>query len=172
MLYKAKGAVSSDSHTKHINVAWALPRIFECYSWWYVKLPLGFKRLMATPIHFWHPVQTKKLMSATSDGRGTENGSRESVVGIAIRYGLDGPGFESRQGQAIFCSRKPFRPALGLKQPSVQWVPGTFTAVKRPGRVVHSPPSNAEIKNEWSYTSVLVLRLHGVDRDNWNGKWN
>jgi hypothetical protein len=45
MLYKAKVAVCSEIHTKHINAAWALPRIFESYSWWYVKLSQGFKRL-------------------------------------------------------------------------------------------------------------------------------
>jgi hypothetical protein len=45
MCYKAKGAVCSEICTKRINAASALPRIFECYSWWYVKLPLGLKRL-------------------------------------------------------------------------------------------------------------------------------
>jgi hypothetical protein len=35
--------------------------------------------------------------------------------------------------------------------------------VKRPGREVdHSPPSSAEIKNEWSYTSFPSLRRHGM----------
>jgi len=35
--------------------------------------------------------------------------------------------------------------------------------VKRPGRESdHSPPLSAEIKNEWSYTSTPLLRLHGV----------
>jgi hypothetical protein len=51
MLYKAEGAVCSDIHTEHINAAWALRRIFGCYSRWYVKLPLGFKRLIKTGIH-------------------------------------------------------------------------------------------------------------------------
>jgi hypothetical protein len=46
MFCKAKGAVCSDIHTKHVNAAWALPRIFGCYSWWYVKLPLGLERLI------------------------------------------------------------------------------------------------------------------------------
>jgi len=39
--------------------------------------------------------------------------------------------------------------------------------VERPGRDAdHSPPSSVEIKNEWSYTSTLPMRLHGVFRDN------
>ena len=34
---------------------------------------------------------------------------------------------------------------------------------KRPGRDVDlSPPSSAEAKNEWSYTSTLAIRIHGV----------
>jgi len=27
----------------------------------------------------------------------------------------------------------------------------------------HSPASNAEFKNEWSYTSIPAKRLHGMD---------
>jgi len=48
-------------------------------------------------------------------------------------------------------------------QPPIQWVPGAiFLAVKRPEHEVdHSPPSNAELKNEWSYT-ISPIRLHGV----------
>ena len=39
------------------------------------------------------------------------------------------------------------RPALGLTQPSIQWVPGLFPGVKRPGRGVdHPPPFSAEVK--------------------------
>jgi hypothetical protein len=35
--------------------------------------------------------------------------------------------------------------------------------VKRPGREADNlPPASAEIKNEWSYTSSLLIRLHGV----------
>ena len=46
---------------------------------------------------------------------------RDSSVGIATRYGLDGPGIESRWKQDF---PHPSRPALGLTQPPVQWVPG------------------------------------------------
>jgi len=46
---------------------------------------------------------------------------RDSSVGVASRYGLDGPGIETRW-------RRDFphlsRPALGPTQPPVQWIPG------------------------------------------------
>ena len=38
-------------------------------------------------------------------------------------FGLDDPGFESRQLQEISCAPKSSRPAVELTQPSVQWVP-------------------------------------------------
>jgi len=42
---------------------------------------------------------------------------------------------------------------------SHSFVPG----VKEPGREAEqSPPSSAEVKNAWSYTSTLPMRLHGV----------
>jgi len=46
-----------------------------------------------------------------------------SVAGIATRYGLDGPRFESRWGRDF---PHLSRPALGPTQPPVQWVPGLF----------------------------------------------
>ena len=44
-----------------------------------------------------------------------------SSVGIATRYGLDGPGIESQWGRDF---PHLSRPALGPTQPSVHWVPG------------------------------------------------
>jgi hypothetical protein len=58
---------------------------------------------------------------------------RDSVVGIATRYGLDDPGIEYRWGRDF---SHPSRPALGPTQPPVQWVPDIFPGVKRPGRGV------------------------------------
>ena len=48
---------------------------------------------------------------------------RDSSVGIATRYGLDGPGIESRWGRDFSHTS---RLALGPTQPPIQWVPGIF----------------------------------------------
>jgi hypothetical protein len=34
--------------------------------------------------------------------------------------------------------------------------------------VDHSPPSRAEVKNEWSYTSAPCICLQGMDREGFN----
>ena len=46
---------------------------------------------------------------------------RDSSVGIATRYGLDGPGIEFRRRRDF---PHPSRPALVPNQPPIQWVPG------------------------------------------------
>jgi hypothetical protein len=66
---------------------------------------------------------------------------------IALGYGLDERGFESRQGLGIFLFTTSSRPALGSTQPPIQWVSGIlFLVVKCPGREAdHLPPSSAEV---------------------------
>jgi hypothetical protein len=69
---------------------------------------------------------------------------RDSSGGIATRYVLEGPGIEPRGGRDF---PHPSRPALGPTQPPIQWVPGFFPGVKRPGRGVdHQTPSSFEVK--------------------------
>jgi hypothetical protein len=48
------------------------------------------------------------------------------------------------------------RPALGPIQPPIQWAPGALSpGVKRQGREDdHSPPTSAEVKKMWIYTST------------------
>jgi hypothetical protein len=71
-----------------------------------------------------------------------------SSVGVALGYGLDDRGFDSRQGLGIFHFTTASRTALGPTKPPIQWVRGALSvAVKRPGREAdHSPPSSAEVK--------------------------
>ena len=65
---------------------------------------------------------------------------RDSAVGIATRYGLDGAGIESRWGRDFPYLSKP---TLRLTQPPIQWVQGA----KRPGRGVdHLSPSSDYVK--------------------------
>jgi len=65
-------------------------------------------------------------------------------VRVTTRYGLDGPGIESRWGRDFpHLSRQDLRPT----QPPIQWVPDLSQEVKRPGRGVdHPPKSSAEVK--------------------------
>jgi hypothetical protein len=60
----------------------------------------------------------------------TRSVGRDSSIGIATSYGLDGPGIESRWGRDF---QHPSRPALGPTQPPIQWVPGVFTGGKAAG---------------------------------------
>jgi hypothetical protein len=67
--------------------------------------------------------------------------SRDSVVGIAARYGLVDPGIESLWGRDF---PHPSRLALGSTQPPIQYL---FSWVKRPGRGVNNPSTfSAEVE--------------------------
>jgi hypothetical protein len=86
--------------------------------------------------------------------------SRDGVVGIATGYQLDDRGV----GVGVPIGSSSSR-ALEPTQPPIQWVLGILSpAVRRPGRDAHhSPPTSAEVKKTWSYTSTPPpIRLHGV----------
>jgi hypothetical protein len=67
---------------------------------------------------------------------------RDSSVGIATGYGLDGAGIESQWGRDFPHLYTPAHPA------SYTVGTGSFSGVKRPGRGVdHPPPSSAVVKD-------------------------
>ena len=69
---------------------------------------------------------------------------RDSSVGIATRYGLDGPAIESRW-RARFSA--PVQTGPGAHPASYTMGTGSFPTLKRPGRGVDHPPlSSAEVK--------------------------
>jgi hypothetical protein len=77
-------------------------------------------------------------------------GSRGGAFGLANGYGL-----ENRRDKNLLSSTSS-RPVLGPTQPPIQWIPGTFSLeVKRQqGDADHSPPTSAEVKKTWVYTST------------------
>jgi hypothetical protein len=84
--------------------------------------------------------------------------SRGSSVSIVTRLRAGRAGFDSWQGQLrdVFNFAIASRPDLGPTQRPNEWIQAALSlGIKRPGRQAdHSPPSSAEIKNAWSYTSV------------------
>jgi hypothetical protein len=80
----------------------------------------------------------------------------EYLSGIALGYGLDDRGFESRQGLGILLFTTAYRSALGPTQPPIQWLRVALSlGVKRPGREAdHSLLYSAEVKNAQSSTLI------------------
>jgi len=74
----------------------------------------------------------------------TNINGRDSSVGVAPRYRLDGPGIESRW-RARFSA--PVHTGSVAHPASCTMGTGSFPGVKQPGRVVGHPPlSSAEVK--------------------------
>ena len=81
---------------------------------------------------------------------------RDSSVGIATRYGLDGPGIESPWGGARFPA--PVQTGAGVHPASCTTGTVYFVAVKRQGRGVDHPPHlSPRLKKEYSYTSTPTM---------------
>ena len=82
---------------------------------------------------------------------------RDSTVGIAARYVLDGPVIEPRWGARLFAPVQ-----IGPVAHPASYIMGTgsFPGVKRPGRGVDHPhPPVPRLKKEYSYTSTPPLGL-------------
>ena len=85
---------------------------------------------------------------------------RDSSVGIATRYGLDGSGIESRWEARFFA---PVLTGPGAHPASYTMATGSFPGVKRPGRGVFHPPHLApKLKKAYSYTSTPPMGLRGL----------
>jgi hypothetical protein len=102
------------------------------------------------------------------------NGRCDTVVGVVavLWAGWSGVQFPVEAGE-VFLLSKMSRPALGPTQLPVQWVTRVFIllegggGVKWPGHVAErSPPSRAEDKSEWSFTSPPPVCLFGMHRYN------
>jgi len=80
-----------------------------------------------------------------------------SSVGIATDYGLDGPGSNPGRDE-IF---RPSRPALGLTQPPVKWVPVSFPDVKC-GRGVLLTAHPLLVPQSWKSRAIPLPTLWGT----------
>ena len=70
----------------------------------------------------------------------------------------------SQQGRN-FCLLANVRSGCGA-YPTSNRYPGPSPVVKRPELPVNdSPPSSADVKNEWGYTSSSPICFHGVDKE-------
>jgi hypothetical protein len=86
-----------------------------------------------------------------------------SSVGIATRYGPDGPEIESRGGR---CSA-PVQTGPGTHPAPNKMDPGSFPGVKRTGRDVNHPPtSSAEVKERVVLYLYSPLGLRGLFEGN------
>jgi hypothetical protein len=86
-----------------------------------------------------------------------QGASRDRSVDIETGYGLGGQevGVPVPAGSRVFSVAS--RPALGPTQPTIQWVLGALSqGVNRQGgrEAEHSPPTSAEVKKIWLYTST------------------
>jgi hypothetical protein len=143
----------SQSYTKKIlQESFALLfTIFEC-TFTFLPIKQGKKYIRTVTSLKW--TELAKIRSTQA----------RKLSDIALIYGLDDRGFESRQGLGIFPFTTEPRPSLGPTQPPTQWVPGVPSLeVKRPGREAdHSPPFSVEVKECMELHLYSPIRLHGV----------
>jgi hypothetical protein len=94
-------------------------------------------------------------------------GQRSWYVDYATRYTIRSSN-SSRKIEIVTFSKAP-GPVMGPPSFLLNEYRAYFSAVKQAGRVeYHSLPSTEKIKNEWSCSSTPNVRLHNVDRYNFN----
>jgi hypothetical protein len=91
--------------------------------------------------------------------------SRNSSVSTVTRLRARRPEFDTRQEYDDNFSLR-HRVRTGSETHSTSYpmsAGGSYLRVKWPRREAdHTPPSNTEVNNVWSYTSAPPIRLHGV----------
>jgi hypothetical protein len=91
---------------------------------------------------------------------GSNKMGRDSSVCIGTRFGLGGPGIDSRW-EEIFSA--PVQTGRGVHPASYTMGTGSFPGVTRPRRGVdHPPSSSAKVKEGVSYTTTAPLGLRGL----------
>ena len=91
-----------------------------------------------------------------------------TVVATIRGSGAGRPGVRIQAETRGFSVLQKSSPTLGPTQPPIQGISVLFSGGKagtgeREGN--HSSPSSVEVKNEWRPTSLLHIRLHGVERE-------
>jgi hypothetical protein len=111
--------LTANSQVRTLRVQWRRPMSPGTLFAWCTQLRnllYSQSHEIATIKHYSSNIPIGSNPSLLVEARG-----RDSSVGIATRYGLDGPGIESRVGARFSANDKP---DLGAIQPSIQGVPG------------------------------------------------
>jgi len=139
------------------NYTWSTPRYTMMF--WFVS---PFHNTFLVTCHrevWWHSMAHVRRNSGTCHKNFVL--VRVSVVGIASRYGLEGPGIESQLG-ARFSA--PLQTGHGIHPASCRRITESFPGIKRPGRgvalTIH-PHQTPRVKKKKSYTSTHPLGLRG-----------
>ena len=147
----------------YVNDAWSNKhQLRECLWLWFENCILSGAEVRTVPF----PLRNKKLFISyfpryCLNRKPINLGGRDSSVGMATRYKLDGPGIESRWG-----ARYSAPVHTGPGGPPSLLYNGylySFSGVKRPGRGLDHPPHLVpRLKKEYSYTSTPPLGLRGL----------